>query len=185
MFVPSLQPYCRSILKHIPTSHWVVLGMLTVFLIVFLLIRKKCSVYCAICLGISVFIGLFLLDAAVVNRIGSGVHPKTVFSIDLEYHRIIFGSKARQTEMLANLAAFVPFGFFLSEYLALAKRFVEWRRIGYAVLTAFVISLCIESSQLILNIGVFEITDLVLNMLGAFVGAGLAALGRALFERCN
>lgn len=178
MSVPSLQPYSHNILRHIPISHWMVLGTLTLFLTVFLLIRRKCSVYCAICLGITVLMGLFLLDAAVVIRIGSGVHPKTGFSLALEYHRLILGSKARQTEMLANIAAFVPFGFFLSEYQALVKRRDAWRRIGYTVLPAFVLSLSIESLQLIFHIGVFEITDLVLNTMGGFIGAGVAVVFR-------
>lgn len=178
MSISALQPYIQNILRHIPIAHWVVLGTLTLFLIVFLLIRRKCSVYSAICLGITVFIGVFLLDSAVVIRMGSGVHPKTSFSITLEFHRLILGSEARHTEMLANFAVFVPLGFFLSEYLVLTKRRVAWRRIGYSVLTAFILSSVTEFLQLIFRVGVFEITDLVLNTMGAFIGAGVAILIR-------
>ena len=37
-------------------------------------------------------------------------------------------------------------------------------------LAAFGLSLCIECLQLVLHVGVFEVTDLVLNMVGGGVG---------------
>ena len=37
------------------------------------------------------------------------------------------------------------------------------------------LSLCIESLQLLLRVGFFELTDLVMNTLGAFVGALISA----------
>ena len=83
--------------------------------------------------------------------------------------------------MLANVVVFVPFGFFLSEFLSMTKRFgtssafSARRRIGLVALAAFGLSLCIESLQLILRLGVFEITDLVLNTLGGIVGALMSA----------
>ena len=60
--------YARGILTHIPWEHWVVMGVASLALTVILLIQKKCSVYGAIALGLTVFMGLFLLDAAVVIR---------------------------------------------------------------------------------------------------------------------
>ena len=83
----------------------------------------------------------------------------------------------RWTEMFTNIAVFVPFGFFLSEFLSMMKRFGAFsassprRRIGRVALAAFGLSLCIETLQLVFRLGVFEITDLVLNTLGGFVGS--------------
>lgn len=131
--------------------------------------------YGAIALGLTVFTGLFLLDAAVVIRLSSNVHPETVFSLAAEYHRLIHGGTARRTEMLSNVAAFIPFGFFLSEFLASLKRTGSWRRVGWVVLAAFGLSLCIECLQLILHVGFFELTDLVMNTMGGGVGACLSA----------
>ena len=74
-------------------------------------------------------------------------------------------------EMLANFTAFIPFGLFLSEFLVSAKRFSAGRRLGLATLAGFGLSLCIECLQLLLRVGFFELTDLVMNTLGAFVGA--------------
>ena len=64
----ALQEYARGILSHVPWMHWAVMGVVSLALTVILLIRKKCSVYGAIALGLMVFMGLFLLDTAVVIR---------------------------------------------------------------------------------------------------------------------
>ena len=75
----------------------------------------------------------------------------------------------------------IPFGLFLSEFLASAKRFSVGRRLGLATLAGFGLSLCIECLQLLLRVGFFELTDLVMNTLGAFAGAGVAIIVRKVF----
>lgn len=180
MTFSALQKYANGILTHIPWPHWVVLGMLSLALTIYLLIRKRYSLYSTICLGIATFIGLFLLDAAVLNRMNSIVHPTICFSLPAEYHRLIHGGSVRWTEMLANIAVFVPFGFFLSEFLSATKCLTCRRRLGLVVVYTFVFSLCIECLQLTLRLGVCEVTDLVLNTAGAFIGASLALLFRIL-----
>jgi len=97
------------------------MGMLTLAVTGWVLIRKRCSAYGAICLGVTAFVGLFLLDTAVLIRIGDGVAHKTGFDPAYELHYFLFGGMVRWTEMFANIAVFVPFGFFLSESLASTK----------------------------------------------------------------
>ena len=167
-----------EVFAHARWEHWVWMGMLALAVTGWVLIRKKVSAYGAICLGVTVFMGLFLLDTAVLIRVGDGVAHKTGFDPAYELHYFLFGGMARWTEMFANIAVFVPFGFFLSEFLSMTKRFgassafSARRRIGLVALAAFGLSLCIESLQLILRLGVFEITDSVLNMLeGVFDAA--------------
>jgi Glycopeptide antibiotics resistance protein len=143
-------------------------------------------VYGAICLGLTVFFGLFLLDTAVAIRWCDGVNHSTGFNPAAEIHRFLYEGVARWTEMLANVAVFVPFGFFLSEFLSTTKHFSDRRQIGRFALAAFGLSLCIESLQLIFRLGVFEITDLVLNTLGGFVGALMSAgVRKVVGERCH
>ena len=76
--------------------------------------------------------------------------------------------------MFANVAVFVPFGFFLSEFLSTTKCFASNRQIGLVALAAFGLSLCIESLQLLLRVGFFELMDLVMNTVGG-VGEGWLA----------
>ena len=168
----------REVFAHAAWEHWVVIGILALALTVFLLVRKRCSAYGAICLGLTIFAGLFLLDMAVVIRIGDGVVHKTGFDPAYEFHYFLYGGMVRWTEMFANVAVFVPFGLFLSEYLASIKQVGARRQIGLIALCAFGLSLCIESLQLVLKVGVFEITDLTLNTIGSVIGGRLSTVGR-------
>ena len=182
----ALQEYARGILTHVPWEHWVVMGVVSLALTVILLIRKKCSVYGAIALGLAVFTGLVLLDSAVVIRylglLRHGVGHNLGFSLD----RLIHGSEGARSEVISNLIVFAPFGFFLVEFFASLKRFGFGRRLVIAALTAFGLSLCIELFQLVLKVGFFEVMDLVLNTLGGFVGALISVgLRKVVGERRN
>ena len=172
----TFQIVVSTILADVPWEHWVFIGVLT--LVAFFLIRKKCSVYGAVAMGITVFIGLSLLDLAVVIRLGNELSKDIGFDLAAEYNRLVHAGELRRVEMLCNVAAFVPFGFFLSEFFSSTKRFRFWRQIGYVTFIGFGLSLCIECLQWILRVGIFELTDLVLNTAGICFGAGLSLIGR-------
>ncbi len=177
MQVRSLAAYIHYILALIPWWHWAVMGVVAVAS--FVLARRRRTVYGAVMLGITVFCGLFLLETTVVLRCCDLLpyfpgHDFRVALVDL-----LNGSKARRTELFSNFAVFVPFGFCLAESLATAKRRRGfWHRTGWATLGGFALSLCVECLQWVLGVGFFELTDLVLNTLGAFAGAALAGVGR-------
>ena len=145
---------------------------------VILLIRKKCSVYGAIALGLTVFMGLFLLDTAVGIRYFGIMHHLSGHNLTLDFSRMFRKSGQGPVETLSNIAVFVPFGFFLGEWLASSNRTGSWRRIGLVTLAAFGLSLCIECLQLVLHVGFFEVTDLVMNTVGGVVGALMSAVMR-------
>ena len=98
--------------------------------------------------------------------------------LTLDFSRMFRKSGQGPVETLSNIAVFAPFGFFLGEWLASSNRTGSWRRFGLVTLAAFGLSLCIECLQLVLKVGFFEVTDLVMNTLGAFVGAGEAFMIR-------
>lgn len=78
--------------------------------------------YGAIALGLTVFMGLFLLDTAVVIRY-LGITPHgSGYNLTLEFSRLFRKSGQRHIESIANIAVFVPFGFFLAEFLASLNR---------------------------------------------------------------
>lgn len=152
------------------------MGVLSLLLTVFYLIKKQCSVYGALCFGFSFFIGLFLLELAVFIRC-FGTSPTTA-GFRFTFHQLLSSNEQGKVELLANILALIPFGLFLSEFLASAKRFSARRRLRLATLAGFGLSIGIECLQLLLGVGIFELTDLVMNTLGAFVGAGAALLFR-------
>ncbi len=171
-----LSTYARNILGRVPWEHWLIMGLFA--LTVLLFARKKNSLYVATMIGLAAFACMFLLDTAVVIRY-CGIFPHAS-GVNLD---LFHGGGLLTVESLANIAAFIPFGLFLSEFLASAKRFSTGRRLGLATLAGFGLSLCIECLQLLLRVGFFELTDLVMNTLGAFVGAGVSSVGRKVFTR--
>ena len=147
------------------------MGLLSLALTVILLIRKKCSVYGAIALGLTVFTGLVLLDSAVLILYLGLLRNGTGRNLEFTLDRLLHGSEGARSEVISNLIVFIPSGFFMAEFFASLKRFSIGYRLGAVALTAFGLSLCIESLQLVLKVGYFEVMDLVLNTLGGFVGA--------------
>lgn len=180
MIYSEIRTYIYSILVKVPSLHWLVGGVLALAVSLFLLIVKKRSVYGSILLGITVFIGLLLLETAVVLRYCGIVHHATGYFNKLDLGRFL-DSIARK-EVISNFTVFVPFGFFLSEYLDAAKRRGVWRRLFCSALVAFLLSLLIEFLQIFLHVGFFDVTDLVMNTVGGITGACLASLIRLAFN---
>ena len=120
--------------------------------------------------------GLFLLDTAVgIRHLGIMKHAAG-HDLTLDFSRIFQKSGQGSAESLCNVAVFAPFGLFLGEWLASSNRTGSWHRVGLVILAAFGLSLCIECLQLVLHVGFFEVTDLVMNTVGGGVG-GLVAGG--------
>lgn len=76
---------------------------------------------------------------------------------------ILEGSVAYGLEILNNIVLFFPLGFILTDAL---RRCPFWA----VLLASFAVSSCIEISQLVFRIGLFEFDDIFNNVLGAVVG---------------
>ena len=77
------------------------------------------------------------------------------------------------SEILANVWLFIPLG------AILYKLFHMWEMIALPV----VITLLIETTQLILDIGAFELSDLIANTLGGVIGIMVCYLLEPLVNR--
>lgn len=198
MSLPSLQEFIRDSAPQLPAWHWAVLGGLAVAVMVFARGRGRRSVYGAAALAAAVVLGLGLLDALALVRIGGQHKLHPTIDIVEEWRRLTSGDEVLNALTLFNLLVFVPFGAALEEALATANPSRGKRRlatadkapkrrrlatantprrrgrIGYVALAAFLLSLCIETLQLRLHIGMFEVTDLLLNTAGAVLGAALS-----------
>ena len=86
-------------------------------------------------------------------------------------------SYGRNSEMVSNIVAFIPFGVMLGVN---CKRAAFRHKI--AAVSAF--SLAVETIQYALAIGVADITDVIMNTLGGLIGlAAYGALSKATNER--
>ena len=192
MSFSTLLVYVRSFFPHLPWWHWILLLLVALAVMTVGLIGKRNSVYGAAILGVAVAMGMALLDALVLIRIGGQhkLHP----DIDLaaEWQRLITGGEEVHILMLFNAVVFAPFGMALAEAFAAASsakhqrsialnqtnsghpskptRAVRWKHIGYIAIIALLLSLTIETLQLKLHVGMFEVTDLILNTAGAVLG---------------
>lgn len=182
MSFPTIQAYIRAFFPTLPVSHWIGIGVLALALTVFLSLRRKYPLYGALALGLTILLGLFLLDGLVLIRRGGSL-PGEGIDLAAEYRRLVSGNEEITFLILFNIAVFVPFGFTLAEFLASAEHITGWRCLKYATLTALGLSLGIECLQLILRAGMFELTDLVLNSAGAALGAALPSYLNRTFRK--
>lgn len=79
-----------------------------------------------------------------------------------EMFRYTFGSYKFMKNIVGNILLFLPFGFFASYYL-------NTRKASTPVLVALIVSLSAEGIQYYLG-RVFDIDDIILNVLGGFLG---------------
>lgn len=79
-------------------------------------------------------------------------------------YRRKLGLVAVTLNLIGNIGAFVPFGFFLP----VISR--SGRKCFHTVLLSFLFSLVVETTQLIYKVGIFDVDDLLLNTLGGLLG---------------
>lgn len=68
------------------------------------------------------------------------------------------------TNLLGNIIAFAPFGFFLPMFFKVGKN------VFGCVLVSALFSLAVETVQLFTKVGAFDVDDIMLNAVGGFVG---------------
>lgn len=79
-------------------------------------------------------------------------------------YRESLGWKPVIVNLIGNIIAFIPFGFFLPFFSKIGRSFF-----GSIFLSAF-FSFLVESIQLVTKVGAFDVDDIFLNALGGFVG---------------
>ncbi len=112
----------------------------------------------------------FMFFAESFGRTGS---TKAGYAYNLELFKEIrrfivyrkqLGWKAVLLNLGGNVAGFMPFGFFLP---IVSRRGRRWYN---AFLLGFFLSLCIETTQLVFQVGSFDVDDLLLNTIGGILG---------------
>lgn len=80
-------------------------------------------------------------------------------------------AQTRNSEMISNIVAFIPFGVMLG---------VNFKQVAFRhkIAVIFAFSLAVEIIQYIVAIGVTDITDLIMNTLGGFVGLAIYAFAQ-------
>ena len=87
-----------------------------------------------------------------------------------KYYNVTGISIVYDQQLLGNIVAFAPFGFFLP---VISRRSKKWYN---TVTFGFTWSFILETLQLIFKVGSFDVDDLFLNTLGAAFGFGCYCL---------
>lgn len=129
----------------------------------------------AVYLGILVWTVVWKLHVPFVGPLISAVDTRAIKLVPFVANRG-FGASA-PFEVAMNALIFIPFGAYLA---VTAPRWALWR----IAATAAVASLGLESLQFVLVLGRSDITDVIMNAVGAVAGAAvLGVMRRALRER--
>lgn len=141
--------------------------MLTIFLVIivsariaYILINKEKFVFYKEFLALVFIIYILMLFELVTNRDlgGSGINLipfKEIFRYD-------FKSELFKYNVIGNLVMFLPFGYFISNY-------IKAKKVSHAFILSAIASLTIEFVQL--QIGrAFDIDDVILNIIGGICG---------------
>ncbi|MBR1533641.1 MAG: VanZ family protein [Ruminococcus sp.] len=122
------------------------------------------------CIALFVWVAIVLLFTVLGRR--SNKTDEMVYNLELFrcYHKIFMEQdRPMLISVLENILMFVPIGFTLSGVF-------KKHRVIIPMVLSFGLSLCIETCQLLLRSGVFELDDLFNNTLGAVIGIILCLL---------
>lgn len=115
-----------------------------------------------------VFVFYFLLVSEVYGRTGEvqGYHYNLVLFREIRRfwnYREQLGMFATASNLLGNILIFLPFGFFMP--MASMRR-------SFCVTTIYslLLSVIVETSQLLMQVGSFDVDDLLLNTVGGMLG---------------
>lgn len=81
----------------------------------------------------------------------------------IEYYDVV-GRKAFGLNIVGNIIVFIPFGYFMGVFMMPNG---TWYMV---TVLSFVLSLCVELTQLVVKIGSFDVDDMLLNTIGGFLG---------------
>lgn len=93
-------------------------------------------------------------------------------------YRHLLSTEAVVTNLFGNIFAFSPFGFMIP--IVINKK----RHFSCSVCN-FIFSLVIETSQLIMKVGVFDVDDLLMNTVGGLIGYMIYRVVVAVYDLYN
>ncbi|SCY00849.1 VanZ family protein [Butyrivibrio sp. INlla14] len=126
-----------------------------------------------------VYVGIMLLITIFRRQPGSK-EGQIVTHLDFGYIKGGWFRQKQAAYSILNVFLFVPFGFLIR---VLRKEEGHIRNIVMCTLLSFLFSFGIECIQLMTGTGSFEVTDLVTNLSGGFIGAIIASLILHILDR--
>lgn len=167
-----LSAFYHSYLSNVTLLQFIgAFGVSVVFCVVFLRKHRRLIWFRVLCYSVY---GTVLLSATLLGRTAGSAESsiKTLFVTWQDLFRT--DNPVGIYEIIYNVLLFLPLGFFFSDCGYEKKK---------AVLFTFLVSLGIETVQMLTGRGVFEICDLVHNTLGGYTGVLFYLLISRIFRR--
>ena len=141
------------------------------FILIFYLIEKKLSkkksiVYVIIC----ALYATFLLTVTVLGRLPNST--SNIYNLFLTYKEYYNGNMGAKYDILYNIFLFIPVGLLT----------IRYKQVKFIIGVLLVLPIFIEFTQLVTSRGVFEITDIINNEIGGFIGFLIALLFSILLQ---
>lgn len=119
---------------------------------------------------------LFLFQSTVFDRLITGQHQEPLSDIFGGW-LIIETQYFFDFSVVWNIIMLMPVAYFVLSYLKTHKKKISpIKLISISTAVGLIITLSIETMQLILSVGTFQISDLVYNTLGALIGSIITVL---------
>lgn len=126
--------------------------------------KRFCQICTVLCFGLYIVI---LFQALVINR-QYVIERMFIFKCFECYRQIINGDVSVAAEVVLNIVLFVPFA--VGVYYFVQVVYKKNIKMSSVLLFGFIMSMCLEVSQLIFKKGFFEIDDLINNTIGCVLG---------------
>ena len=116
----------------------------------------------------SVWASIYLTFLMALTILGRPTGQVSGFdTLFISYERLVNGGRWGFFPTLLNILMFIPFGFIVSRY---------YKKTKLSILALLILPILIESIQLITSRGVFEISDILNNLIGGLIGLGVLRL---------
>ena len=163
--------------KDVPKEFFIVLLSILIAGILCILCFKGIKQGLRISVGFTLIVyAIFIVSITLVFRIYDGSRSYNLCPFWSYKEIISVGNNALFYQNICNILVFIPFGFLCGIYF----RDLKWSGI---VLIAFLFSVLIEMSQLLLRRGFSEIDDVFHNVLGSVIGYGFLCLLRYVYKK--
>lgn len=164
--------YLNGTVKEVLTLTWPVLFISLILVsslrIMYLIKSKKDFVLYEEILLLSFMLYILCLFQLVTAQDLNNPYGTNNFVLFRELFRYSLGSRLFFKNIVGNVLLFVPYGFFAALYLKLKKPYL-------AIFINFIASLAIESTQFMIG-RVFDVDDILLNVIGGILGYALYRL---------
>ena len=153
--------------------------LLLIALCILSVVLYRSGKYDKIQLTAAIILSVYVVLLLYFTMFGRYSHPEYTYQIYFfKSYRYLFEQFDWQSvrQIIINIAMMIPFGFLLPVLMKNKHKYL------LTLLLALLLILFIESMQMVMQCGTFEVDDVINNLIGTFIGTLLFALANRIFN---